>query len=101
MANQPQCSGLSAMLTIGYYNGYEDILAELLECFKNSNECCVPMPQKFELINCNEYPRILWSFLVMQYGDYGVSPRYGWIYGDDLGIIIEEFEQALKENSND
>ena len=49
--------------------------------------------------------RVVWSILVIECGDYGTSPRFGWIYNNELIIDIirevidwEDREEKYLEN---
>ena len=45
--------------------------------------------------------RILWSVLSEMYGDYGTSPRFGWIYARNRDTILEQFEEWMKDMGGD
>lgn len=74
--------GLVALLDVLYYNGYKEVIYELIS-YIESNEDVYGISQPNFLGNDYDDPlRILWSVLVMLYGDYGTSPRTGWIEKD-------------------
>lgn len=66
-----------------WYNGYEDEVGKLLKYMKNSKPldeyATLPIPDYLRDEDCDFPPRLLWSCLVIMFGDYGTSPRYGWI----------------------
>ena len=37
------------------------------------------------------------GFLVLAYGDYGTSPRYGWLDSECKDVIIKALEEELKD----
>ena len=47
----------------------------------------------------NGMDQLIYSWLVMMYGDYGTSPRYGWIT-DMKGAVkwLDEFMDYWKDN---
>lgn len=71
---------IEAIGTIGSYNGYKRIIKELYNyiayCETTSSTCNFP---DFLSDNPDNYDRIIWSIIVLKYGDYGTSPRFGWI----------------------
>ena len=48
----------------------------------------------------DEFGGIFWSWLVLRYGDYGTSPRYGWIYKEDAKKLYDII-QALYDTDGE
>ena len=44
---------------------------------------------------------IIYGYLVISFGDYGTSPRYGWIDDDKKDDIIKEIKQFIEEIKED
>lgn len=90
---------LNSLLWVGWYNDREDEIKDLYKYIKNSikegNYGYIAFPSQFGEIDCNDYIRVLWSVLVMEYGNYGTSPRYGWI--ENANDFLPEFEAFLNE----
>lgn len=71
---------LSALKDISDYNGHEEEIKELLDYIQKSNEeYSISIPEFLKHNNCDYFVNIIWQILVLLYGDYGTSPRYGWI----------------------
>ena len=52
-------------------------------------------PDKINMF-VDEFGGIFWSWLVLRYGDYGTSPRYGWIYKEDAKkLFMIQMENML------
>lgn len=79
---------MEALGEIASYNGWRDVLYAT----KNYIQTKVKEPHGtywgiefpsdiLRKYNPDMYPRIIWSIMVMMYGDYGTSPRFGWING--------------------
>jgi hypothetical protein len=93
---------LESMLDIAYYNG---LIKDCERLFTNiyagmcGEEESVPLPEWLKEYDCNHFLRVLWSILVIEYGDYGTSPRFGWIY-TDTGVkeVLEEFYEYVEDN---
>lgn len=89
--SQPKANSL---ITVLWYNGFEDEMTNLiryLESCKESKQAI--LPKDWYQLDANHPMRLLWGVLVMEYGDYGTSPRSGWI--DDfscINILKEELE---------
>lgn len=69
------------------YNGWYDTLQEIkhyiqIELKKNMNKPSyygIAKPKFLWNIDSDLFPCIIWSILVLQCGEYGTSPRTGWI----------------------
>ena len=61
----------------------------------------------FTSSNCTYDGDIIYGFLVLMYGDYGTSPRTGWIenYLDEIteciNELIEIYKRAAEEEEED
>ena len=70
---------LEALLWVLLYNGYDDKIMRIYNYLKeNADKSQVSYPDWLS-DDVDAPDRILWSVLVMLDGDYGTSPRYGWI----------------------
>lgn len=82
---------LSALLTSFYYNYKKDYLIDVCEDVKN------------RLLNGpyrkpTEEGNIIMGQLVLLYGDYGTSPRYGWMENKlIIPTLIEEIDKFITE----
>ena len=102
-------NGDRSIMAIGCYNGWghtdEDcnpsFFQRLYDYISLSKQGVVVFPigeSKYALPefmgDSDLYPRVLWSYLVYQYGGYGTSPRYGWIDRENVDYILG----MLKDN---
>ena len=86
-------SGINSLLWVLWYNGYEQQIKDLYEYLKQA-EVTARYPHDLGILSddADSPDRILWSTLVMEFGDYGTSPRYGWINKTQRAIdCLEEF----------
>lgn len=101
---------LSTLGTIVLYNGWYDMLQEIkkyiqqeVKTNKNKKYYNISKPDFLIRIDCDLFPCIVWSILVLQCGDYGTSPRTGWIEikraKDAIGII-DALCAETKENDD-
>ena len=67
---------------------------ELIECLKSA----------LERLNGNPFAPhqniaidLIVSFIVLRYGDYGTSPRYGWFPSFERKIICDAMAERLRE----
>lgn len=80
---------------IVWYNGWEDNLREIRNTVATTEESIIfyhPGFAEFEM---------LWMILVLEFGNYGTSPRSGWL---DMGYrnqIVDFINQILPEESTD
>lgn len=83
---------IDAMADIVWYNGYEDVLNKMsnyIKYYDREEHYSFVYPEEIlKDYNEDEFPRIVWSLMVLMFGNYGTSPRYGW-------IEIENKDKAL------
>lgn len=88
---QGDVDAINSFLSLACYNGYEeditDIMNELHKMFESTDKFDSAKRPDWK-VKCgrdkvDEFGGIFWSWLVLRYGDYGTSPRYGWIYKED------------------
>lgn len=78
---------IESFLSLAFYNGWEQDIEDICEALRVSKtieprNCYEPISRPDWKAKCgrdktNEFGGIFWSWLVLQYGDYGTSPRYG------------------------
>lgn len=65
------------------YNGYDEQVIQLMRWINNRLELkpkeYVDIPDFISALDCDHPIHILWSVLVLSHGNYGTSPRYGWL----------------------
>ena len=83
---------IDAIACIVFYNGYEDVLKDIsdyIKHYKRDEFYSFAYPKKIlKEYKVDEFPNIVWALMVIMFGDYGTSPRFGWIY-------VENKEKAL------
>ena len=86
-----------ALYCIAWYNGYAKELKRihkyLAKCEKE-NRANAPIPGHFLQFDCDHLIRVFWSVLVLKYGNYGTSPRTGWI--DNIHAAKKYLESLCK-----
>lgn len=79
-----------ALSTACWYDGYNTFLLIVAEDMKK----CINEGAKRNYMYTDTFSgsaeRLLWSMLVIMFGDYGTSPRSGWV--DDIEGCIEFIE---------
>ena len=87
---------MSEFLDVLWYNGYYEEIVDLLRYIKICEEENIGMPCFLRVITDCDYPmRLLWSTLVMKYGEYGTSPRYGWLLKDTKEECVKELQDFV------
>ena len=67
-----------------WYNGFYDYAEKLVEMLEATNRLTFDHDRLFEIgYDSDNMAQMLWMILVMKFGDYGVSPRVGWIDDTD------------------
>jgi hypothetical protein len=98
---------IESFLSLAFYNGWEQDVKDVCEALSVSRTIEIkngyePVSRPDWKAKCgrdkiDEFGGIFWSWLVLQYGDYGTSPRYGWIYVENARKILEIIEEIYEE----
>jgi len=100
---------LEALLDLGYYyNGFEDHIKKMIDYIKTDeySDLLIRCPKYLvdDWDDYDSYMRVVWSTLVMWVGEYGTSPRFGWLlkkksHPCDLTIhdIMPDIDEWLKD----
>ena len=82
-----------------WYNGYEDDLDEIIEYLKKKKNSgsSIFRPDTIKSDGSTPLLELFWMILVVQYGEYGTSPRSGWITNDKIGECIDHLENKRKD----
>lgn len=93
-------SGINSLLWVLAYNGYEQQIKDIYEYLKHET-VTASYPHDLGILSDDpDSPdRILWSTLVMEFGDYGTSPRFGWV--KKLQSALDCFEEFFAEGGLD
>ena len=91
--------------SIVWYNGIGDILLKLKEDIINSegetySKLKDDLKYKHDEFSNNQF-EIFWMMLVLMYGDYGTSPRSGWLNMENKNEIISFIDQITKTTKED
>lgn len=92
--------------SITWYNGiYEpllDLKKDLLNCDIKGHytKCNDNLEYKHELFYDNQF-EVFWMMLVLMFGDYGTSPRSGWLCLENKEKIIEFIDKITKTGNED
>ena len=97
---------IHSFLSLACYNGYEEDIQDILKALKTAFRCddkykAISRPdweKKYGDYKIDEFGGIFWSWLVIQYGDYGTSPRFGWLYPREAREIADFIEETLQNN---
>lgn len=84
-------------LTLMDYNGLWCYLLEIKDALKNTQD------KKYGHVifpeclgnDCDHIANVFWAVLVLMYGNYGTSPRFGWI--EDANAAIEFVDTILTD----
>ena len=71
-----------SLLTVFSYNGYEyylDVIRDYINEVKDKEKYSIQYPEHILKGETDSIANILWSTLVVMFGEYGTSPRFGWI----------------------
>lgn len=86
---------LDSFLSVFWYNGYSGCLEKLKDYIEeNKKSKHVDYPDHILKYDVNSIDGILWSTLVVMFGEYGTSPRFGWI--DEVGECLYFLDWFIK-----
>ena len=87
--------------SVAWYNGYEEEFDKLLYYLKNqqnnTNNDTYSIRRPDFITTENEIMELYWMQLVQTFGDYGTSPRSGWIYRDKLDDCINHITEVINK----
>lgn len=79
---------LDVLGDITFYNGHSEEIKQLIDYIENNNEI-IAFPDFLKKNNCDYFINILWQIMVLIWGDYGTSPRNGWLDVENKKKILE------------
>lgn len=85
---------LEGLGSIAFYNGHDEEIKQVIEYLKSydKSNSTIFMPEFLRSNDCDYFINILWQLSVLLYGDYGTSPRYGWLESENLEKILDMWE---------
>lgn len=88
-----------ALKNIVSYNGWSDLVVKLAAYIVTERKLTptISFPPMLGSMDCDLFPRVLWSMLVLMYGDYGTSPRYGWLRAENAEEVLKELDYLYDE----
>lgn len=88
---------IAALVEVLEYNGYEDDIQSMIERLSsNIGGTERYVDHVLEELDPDHPMHILWSVCVMIYGDYGSSPRFGWIYSAKKRDLLDCLQFAVE-----
>lgn len=93
---------ISSFLSLAWHNGYGQAVRDIMQVLNTSYSFDVddeykaisrPEQWGYEIDN---FGAIFWSWLVLQYGDYGSSPRFGWLYPENSRRLYTIMSELLE-----
>lgn len=99
---------IGSFLSLAFYNDYEKDVKDIIEVLKVANKL-IGEENKYKAISrprhwsketnskIDDFGGIFWSWLVLQYGDYGTSPRFGWLYPEAARIVLKTIQDIYEE----
>lgn len=101
---QADVDSIDKFLSLACYNSWEEDIQDILSALQPALNMTdtydsVKRPdwkRKCGRDKVEEFGGIFWSWLVLQYGDYGTSPRYGWIYAENARRIYNIIQKIYE-----
>ena len=96
-------NSIYSLLCVLYYNGHDDDIKKIYNYILNyqleASWNNISYPDNLLSEDPDAPDRILWSVLVYEFGDYGTSPRFGWI--EDKEAALAAFKEYLDEEKEE
>lgn len=88
-----------AFFQVVWYNGYQGEIGDWIEALeRGENDCPLEiLPDDRDGAYAFGQLQVLWMFLVEWFGDYGTSPRYGWIEKCNLDDCVEFLKKVVAQ----
>lgn len=94
---------IGSFLSLAWYNGYEESVKDIMKVLNTAFKFDVD--NKYKAIfrpeqwgyETDNFGAIFWSWLVLQYGDYGTSPRFGWLYPENSRRLYTIMSELLED----
>lgn len=83
-----------------WYNGQDEYFNKViiyLQSINTSSCTTVKRPDFIKSDGTTPELELFWMILVQLYGDYGTSPRSGWIYIDNLEKCVENLIEIRRK----
>ena len=83
-----------------WYNGYGDEFDRIIRYLKTqrlSSKHAISRPQFIKTDRSTPELELFWMILVEMYGDYGTSPRSGWIYVDKVDECLKHLSEIRRK----
>ena len=101
---------IRSFVLLASYNGYMQDIKNILKTLFRAYDFDPVSPvaqynsilrprdwEKCSGMKVDEFGGIFWSWLVLQYGEYGTSPRFGWIYAENARRLYSILGECLAE----
>lgn len=69
---------IDAIKSVVWYNGYDEVIDEWMKLEPGSDMILCPLECDTQSAAYGQL-QMLWMICVVLFGDYGTSPRFGWI----------------------
>lgn len=87
---------------IAWYNGHAEEIKQVIDYIRDcEDEYSIRMPYFLQANDFYYYMNVLWQICVLQWGEYGTSPRYGWLEIKNKKEILEFWESLYEEAKGD
>lgn len=85
-----------------WYNGYDDDFDSVIRYLRiqrlnPNNKKTISKPQFIKSNGSTPELELFWMILVEMYGDYGTSPRSGWMYVDELDECLKHLSEIRRK----
>lgn len=92
------------VVSIGYQRDEADMLTSLKRVRFRVASHLVPPEIKYNIEGARYYEdddaQVLYGFLVLTLGDYGIAPRSGWISDSYLGTVLSQLDTLISQKEN-
>ena len=78
-----------------WYNGGMNWITDIIESLNNAGNGSADFPKSWEWEENGGC--LFWEWLVLMFGDYGTSPRMGWIIPENVKPLKDFLQRHLNE----
>lgn len=82
-----------------WYNDLEAFIRHWIAVLENADNDYVLCPTTYEVLKEHRDLQFIWMIIVLMFGDYGTSPRGGWVESDKRNDTIMFLKNILSDDN--
>lgn len=93
--NEKEKNSIEAWVSLIWYNGSMSWITDIINSLNNAGNGSADFPSTWEWEENGGC--LFWEWLVLMYGDYGTSPRMGWIIPENVKPLKDFLQKQIND----